>query len=147
MCVYDVTKTEILEKDLEAFKVVLKDLEEEGNYVSRFEPLLRSAQQIGDVQGEKYQTCGSVLSYQLNKETFSSFENTPGIYCYATARDATRSGLPGVLSSKLLKVLIPKGTSIKRGKTFQSDKKYDVVLTEVVIPIQLWRLARTNDAK
>ena len=135
MCVYDISEIEILEEDLEAFKAVMKDPKEEGNYVSRFEPVIRSAQQIGSVPGEKYKTCGVILSYKFNKETFSSFEDTPGLYCYATFQNAARSGTLFSEYAKVLKVLIPKGTRIKRGKTFQRDKKNDVILTEVVIPI------------
>lgn len=135
MCVYDISEIEILEEDLEAFKVVVKDPKEEGNYVSRFAPAIRSVQQIGSVKGENYQTCGVILSYKFNKETFSSFEDTPGLYCYATFHDAARIWALYSDYSKVLRVLIPKGTRIKRGTTFQRDKKKDVILTEVVIPI------------
>lgn len=51
---------------------------------------------------------------------------------------AAKAGTMFSLDAALLKVIITKGTRIKRAKTFKGSDEFDVILTEHLIPLQVF---------
>lgn len=130
MCVICISEVEVLEKDLIAYKVVKQEfLKDFNKFISRFIPQERDSQ---DSQFGK----GTILNYEFDKETVSRFEGSHGIYCYEREQDTKRTSL--FLEERVVRVLIPKGTKIKRAKEFLSfsDSAF-VILAEAVILLEV----------
>lgn len=141
MCVFNVSEISILDKDLIAYKAVLIS-DKKGKYYSRFDIEHRKPQVIknADSTTSHYpKKLGTVETYSLNEQSFSSFEETPGFYCYSLLNGAEKAGMMHPKSAVLLEVLIPKGTKIKIGATLfgnRAEQVSDIVLTEYLIPLR-----------
>ena len=92
MCVYDVSKIETLEKDLVAYKLAI--FKSQGLGISLCAPSGRVPQKMDEVEGTFYPNpLGVTKRYWVGEKVESSFEDTPGIYCYTSYEDAREEGL------------------------------------------------------
>lgn len=136
MCVEWVSDWEVVTQDMTAYKFV----ERSGDkFISPLPPDKRGSQHpTGEV--------GAVLEYIFDKETVSDY---PGIYCLM---GPVRVNDP----QATLRVTIPKGTMIRRGKThlqYEDGRKVEVRTVNAlkVIPRdeytapqpQMWNIANT----
>ena len=130
MCVICISEAEILDEDLIAYKVVRQeDAGDFVKFVSRFLPKEREQQELPFGKG-------IVLNYEIDKETVSKFEMSYGVYCYENEQDSRFMNI--LQMEQILKVRIPKGTKIKRGKEKLSFNCFKpVILAEVVIPFEV----------
>lgn len=130
MCVICISEAEILDEDLIAYKVVRQeDAGDFVNFISRFLPKERELQALSFEKG-------IVLNYEIDKETVSKFEMSYGVYCYENEQDSRFMNI--LQMEQILKVRIPKGTKIKRGKEKLSFNCFKpVILAEVVIPFEV----------
>lgn len=142
MCVYDITELEILEEDLTAYKAVSVISFPKPKFSSLWHPVFRVSQ-FNDTDDEDCfypQRCGDVFTYEIGEKVTSSFETTPGLYCFEKKDGAKNIGINADLpSTALLEVLIPKGTKIRRAlSSLGLDLQVpDVILTEELIPIKV----------
>ena len=104
MCVEWKSEWEETTEDITAYKIVVRT--EDGKYESPLPVENRAKQDIGGSAGE-------VLTYETGKGVESAF---PGIYLLAWAVNVEA---PHVV----LKVTIPKGTPIRRGRTLLRDSR------------------------
>ena len=133
MCVQHISSPEILSEDLIAYKTC-RPTSDPYLFQSRNPPKVRKPQ-------TGFSSSGSIAYYKIGEKAFSSFDNTPGFYCYTSLYEAKQS--EGFIAEFMrqnnivafLEVKIPAGTRIMRAKTF-SLPSWSVVLTESLIPIK-----------
>lgn len=143
MCVRDIKETEILDHDLAAYKMVSST---SSVYVFKsFFDVGNRTEQRDPVSLDHYRNIsGKCFSYELNKKKISRFKTSPGMYCY-TVFDGLDSLLKEVTAhyrtAALLKVLIPKGSKIRKSSySYFYKNDLEVILAEEVIPLEvLWR--------
>lgn len=149
MCVYNISEVQILDKAMIAYKVVRAQLSDsylvkdskvlEGNrdllfsFKSRWKPFERILQ-----KGEP--DSGSYISYVIGEKVTSSFETTPGLYCY-TDEETAKGVANGFYKECVLRVKIPKGTRIKMAEEIILREKglviRKVLLSEKLVPIKV----------
>ena len=162
MCVYNVADTEILEEDMVAYKIVFEGVFEEykASFSSICSPDGRLPQPYPlqqNREGAYPDPFGTVRLYEIGLKAITSFETTPGLYCYISEikafEDLQYYSQYASYLSKVLEVLIPKGTKIRRASSynfgidyndtvFTKDKDVipfmrDTILTEELIPIKV----------
>lgn len=145
MCVHDIKEIEILDQDLVAYKMV-SSINTPFNVFKSFFEVGNRSEQRDPVSLDHYRNIsGKCFSYELNKKKVSRFKTSPGMYCY-TIFDGLDSFLKeatyGCNTAALLKVLIPKGSKIRKSSYSYYYYKADleVILAEEVIPLEvLWR--------
>lgn len=105
MCVEWAAEWEKATENIIAYKVVRKGFDgKRAHYCSPTDPSWRADQGYGNK--------GSSLPYKLNRKVKSE---EPGIYCIAHPMQLAEEGMA------LLKVVIPKGTKIRRGVAAVKD--------------------------
>lgn len=147
MCVLFKTEILQLEEDTVYYKVVtLKNPNEEKQFQSCVKSKARTVQ-------NGYRLKGRVLNYKIGKNTTSSFEDTPGLYCFTTKEAASLfiyvRDAPFVIE-KVIRVLVKKGTKIRFAtspfayctyKSLTDNKEVlngkEVVLVESLTPLGL----------
>ena len=137
MCVYDISEIEILEEDLVAYKVVKASHFEKDVHYSLYSTTGRLTQ-IRFEEDDTYYFYpiprGETLVYKISEKTSSSFEDTPGLYCYVSKEALLL--VPSFDRVVVLEILIPKGTKIKRAKSSKLANCEDIILTEELIPVK-----------
>ena len=127
MCVHCISEVEVLDQDLVAYKIV------SGTKRSRYLPELRELQ-------EGFKDTGLCIQYKEGKVFTSSFDTTPGLYCYALKKEVLKDAFS---CEYVFKVLIPKGTKIKRAEgdvafcKQQGIKSNEVILTEKLLVMEV----------
>lgn len=143
MCVRDIKEIEILDQDLVAYKLVSTTKQSPNIFKSFFEPWNRTEQRDPLSLCLYRDIVGKCFSYELNKKKISRFKTSPGMYCY-TIFDGLDSFLEETVvyckTAALLKVLIPKGSKIRKSSySYYYKADLEVILAEEVIPLEvLW---------
>ena len=142
MCVYGVSEIETLKEDMVAYKLVV--FQSQGLGISLCAPSGRVPQKMDEAEGTFYPNpLGVSKQYRVGEKVESSFEDTPGLYCYTSYEDARKEGLLylgycyGKCSIRLLEVLIPAGTRIKKGVENMGAGGLTVILAEEVLPVEM----------
>lgn len=122
MCVSNITEIEVLEEDLVAYKIT------DCARFSRLSPSGRALQ-------TGFADRGIYLYYDIGLTLKSSFEDTPGMYCFVHKEDALKDKFG---NEHLLEVRIPKGTRIKgaTGKLYRNDMPVEVLLAEELVALR-----------
>ena len=141
MCVFGVSDIEVLEKDLVAYKVVVNSFKVQGKFLSRFPPSLRRVQKRNLIEKQEEliyypKVVGITKNYFFNKKSISRFKDSPGLYCFMSIQSALKSGILSGWGTMLLRVIIPKGTKIRKARTFEESYYKETILTEVLIPLE-----------
>ena len=100
MCVRDISGECVAQKDITAWKVVMRGYL--PSYLSQFTP------------SNRLPHGGTVLRYSIGKEVESPFSTTLGIFVYCNQISAIMDCICGS-SEAILEVTIPKGTKFKTG--------------------------------
>ena len=138
MFLYDVSEVEVLDQDMMAYKAMNK-MSSVGS-ASLTLPEWRVPQKQND--GSFYPVpLGTIKRYTRGEVTESSFDTTPGLYCYALKEEAFleigsyRDYLHWSLQKfRVYQVLIPKGTKIKWASTEERGYVSTILLVEALIP-------------
>ena len=139
MFLYDVSEVEVLEDDMVAYKAMNK-MSSVGA-VSLTLPEWRVPQKKDD--GDFYPVpLGTIKRYLRGEVAESSFDTTPGLYCFALKekaflememyRDRLRNW--PLQKFRVYEILIPKGTKIKWASTEEKGYVSTILLVEALIP-------------
>lgn len=120
MCVKTISEIQIAEQDIFAYKVVRVVKGRTTRFQSRV-PLHDRNRQIG----LPHVRDGKRLFYELDVPITSSFDTTPGLYCYQTPKHGLWA------DETLLMVRIPKDTRYRHAFSFGEP----AILAETVIPV------------
>lgn len=125
MCVSAIQAIEVTTVECTVWKVVrLTALPD--TFQSQFDPINRNC------QDSLHYSDGVVVLYTLDVPVESSFETTPGLYCFADEREAQQYARP---QDRVMRCTVPVGTRVR--KAVLPDWKYDVLLVERLIPIDV----------
>lgn len=144
MCVRDIKEIEILDHDLVAYKLASTTKQSPNIFKSFFEPCNRAEQKVPVSYDYYVDGVGKCFSYELNKKKTSRFKTSPGMYCFTIFDELDtflKVAVGGCEKAALLKVLIPKGSKIRKSSySYGHRRDLEVILAEEVIPLEvLWR--------
>lgn len=139
MFLYDVSEVEVLEENMVAYKAMNK-MSSVGA-ASLTLPEWRVPQKKDD--GDFYPVpLGTIKRYLRGEVAKSSFDTTPGLYCFTLKEEAflEMGSYVDYLHWSLQKfrvyqVLIPKGTKIKRAFSEERGVVPNILLVEALIPV------------
>jgi len=127
MCIDCVGPVRVAEFDLMAYKIV-HGRDGDAVFLSRYRPYQRTWQK--GYQSRGYSASGIDILYRIGETVVSTFETTPGLYCFEDHNDAIKDCWAGEV---ILKVKIPEGTLYRR---VQVGELPPVLLAETLVVLE-----------